>query len=50
MKNYKTTICGALVAVGTTLQISENASVKISGIILVAVASLFFGYHAEDKK
>jgi hypothetical protein len=50
MKNWKTTACGFLVAVGTTLQAVEDPKIKISGIALVAIASLAFGYHAADKK
>ena len=49
-KNWKTTACGFLVAVGTTLQAVDEPRLKITGITLVALASIAFGYHAEDKK
>jgi hypothetical protein len=50
MKDWKTTLCGILAAVGTYLQNSTNPTLVFIGQILTSGSLLFLGYHSGDKK
>lgn len=47
MKNYKTTICGILAAVGTYLQ-TQTGWLQVTGQVLSAVSIFLLGASAKD--
>lgn len=47
-KNWKTTTCGALIAVGMYLSQQEDAMLKLIGQGLVVIAPIIFGLVAKD--
>ena len=49
MKNWKTTVGGALGSIGLVLMATNDPKMKALGGGLAAVASLWFGWHAADK-
>lgn len=46
--SYKTTIVGALGAIGAYLQTSDDSNMKLVGTILTAVSSFLLGAFAKD--
>jgi hypothetical protein len=49
MKSWKTTVGGILLAVGTSLGLVEDATLKTIGVILAAVGGALLGLNAKDK-
>lgn len=47
MKNYKTTICGIVAAIGTYLQ-TQTGTLQVVGQILSAVSLFLLGASAKD--
>ena len=47
MKNYKTTICGIVAAIGTYLQ-TQSGTLQVVGQILSAVSLFLLGASAKD--
>ena len=50
MKNYKTTICGIMAAIGTYLSTSQTGWLQILGQLMAGAGTLLLGYQAADKK
>ena len=48
MKNYKTTICGLLAAIGTYLQ-TQQGVLQVVGQIMSAVSLFLLGAAAKDS-
>lgn len=49
MKNWKTTLGGTLVAIGTTMQTSEDAQLKTIGLVVCAIGALILGFGGKDN-
>lgn len=50
MKNWKTTVGGIMGAVSVGLASSPTPWMHFTGLALGMVASVWFGWHAEDKR
>lgn len=48
MANWKTTLGGVLGAI--SIPLAANPPTLIYGVVIGSIASLWFGYHATDKK
>ena len=49
MKNWKTTLSGIVAAIGASMQLSADPTVKAIGAIVIAVGALLFGISAKDN-
>lgn len=49
-KDWKTTLCGVIAAVGTYLQNSTDPTLVFVGQILASGSLLLLGYHCSDKQ
>lgn len=49
MNNWKTTVSGAVAAIGAALQGSDNPTLHIAGVCLTTMGALLLGYHSSDK-
>lgn len=49
MKNWKTTVAGLAIAIGTYLMDSPTPILHLAGQLLVAGGGLFLGTQAKDK-
>lgn len=49
MKNWKTSLGGILLAIGASLQASEDATMKAAGSILLGVGGLIIGLFGKDN-
>lgn len=48
MKNWKTTLFGAITALGTYLSTTDDAITKVAGQILVVLGPVLLGLFAKD--
>jgi len=48
MKNWKTTLCGVLMAVGGFLATQDQPTMKLAGQGLIVIAPILFGLSAKD--
>lgn len=49
MKNWKTSLGGILIAVGASLQSSEDTTMKAVGTVLIGVGGLIVGLFGKDN-
>lgn len=49
MKSWKTTIGGIVTAAGVSMQASDNATVKLIGLILAGLGAIIIGGSAKDS-
>lgn len=48
MKNWKTTLCGAILAVGTYLSTQQEGMLQLVGQAIIVITPLIFGFVAKD--
>lgn len=49
MKNWKTTLCGAVTAIGVALMAQDDPIMKLVGGVVAALGALLTGVFAKDS-